>query len=1425
MKQLIKLFLLVFIFQCSFVSLQAQIVDSINTYSYNKKREKIAALITYKFEIGEYDEALNLSVKYSNVWNKKDLSQPSENVQQMLIQARAQYVLLRFEETKQLVGSAEKVYYDFKNILSVKEKILIPLYVSNFYFEIGDYLTAQKFATIADSNTTTKTSEYLKNDILVLKAKIFFKQEYLEEAISLLDKQAEYRLKMATTPVVEKKDQLYINLSYDYKIRKERYAELENLRTSILIKEEMFAEADRLIANNKDWIQSNLGKSSIYYRELLSIEANRATLKKQNGKAAVLFQSAYTQFNCQENESNKINNLSETIIAYTKTNDIVRSQNYLRRLQMYAFQNLGKSERFHLAYDYTLAYKLYLEGQLEAASTRIDMFLTNKNGMPDHHAHFLKIKELQLLIARKANDVKALRTYENELALIKGNYFGKNTPAYHKALLTIAVEEIGYGSRFNYAEEVFKKSYDGFLRQKIQTNSKENSFYLSAYAELYLKLDRFDSAMAKSKLVAAINRNVYGGESSEYALALANFSEYSILAGKYQIGLDSLKKAKLLSESKSGDILVKQKTLLTIARLYKFFGEYDKIKELNKEVKALNSDGPYEQDILVQAEMAEQLSDMFIQTENYSEAQRVLKKSLVVLTDALGPKSPKLIPVYFGYTRFNITSGNLNHSDLYLDKSKQLVDSIYGENSIMMSEYYLLAGDYYTLISDFKRAAEAFQKADNIQSKRLGKKHLKRAETLLSLATLYTKQGLSKATDIEKLYKEALEIVKSTIGVATPLYAEIEEEYSEFLIRSEFYDQADKLLEEAEKFWTSKLGNENRHNAYINLLRGDVAYAKNKFDEAEKKYLKSKKDYASIFSENHPGYIKSVGKLARVYYMKKQTDKCLEAMNEIIPKYLEFTRVNFSSLSFRQKNHYCKDLKDEFEFFTFVALQQNGKDANLKYTGKVYNNVLATKALLLSSSIKLLDKIQNSKDSVLISLYNQWIFEKENMVGLLALSKSQLVEQGISIAELQSSTESLEKQMSQRSELFNKEKIEKQITWENVREKLLPNEYAIEIIRYRYFNKEFTDSVIYAALIINKNSSEYPDLVVLPNGKKMESRFLKYYRNTVSLNTPDENSYDVFWKPIKNKIPDGALVYISSDGVYNQINLEMLPVKGTEDYVIDQNKIVLLTNTKDLLLLEDINVSKKKSKEQKKVNNENYVFCGSPVFYTNSRIIKKNIPELPGAEKELVDLNTLLASSEKSSSMILKTNISEDTIKKLVSPKVLHIATHGYFKESLVKGVNEDDIATHPLLNSGLMLLGSGDIVDNPDNKYVNQKDGILTAYEAMDLTLDNTDIVILSACETGRGEVQVGEGVYGLQRSFLIAGAKAIVISLFKVNDDVTQKFMILFYKKWLKSGDKRQAFSEAKKEIKQQYKNPLYWGSFIMIEGRPERVNSNNN
>ncbi|NJO02253.1 MAG: CHAT domain-containing protein [Bacteroidia bacterium] len=141
-----------------------------------------------------------------------------------------------------------------------------------------------------------------------------------------------------------------------------------------------------------------------------------------------------------------------------------------------------------------------------------------------------------------------------------------------------------------------------------------------------------------------------------------------------------------------------------------------------------------------------------------------------------------------------------------------------------------------------------------------------------------------------------------------------------------------------------------------------------------------------------------------------------------------------------------------------------------------------------------------------------------------------------------------------------------------------------------------------------------------------------------------------------------------------------------------------------------------------------------------------------------------------------------------------------------------EKLKTNPMILSGLILSGVSNFANNSVENQI--EDGVLTAYEAAVLNLDQTDLVVLSACQTGEGEVVYGEGVYGLQRGFQTAGARSILMSLWNVSDEATQTLMTLFYENWIgKKQSKRKAFINAQQKLRRQYPSPFFWGAFVMV------------
>jgi CHAT domain-containing protein len=211
---------------------------------------------------------------------------------------------------------------------------------------------------------------------------------------------------------------------------------------------------------------------------------------------------------------------------------------------------------------------------------------------------------------------------------------------------------------------------------------------------------------------------------------------------------------------------------------------------------------------------------------------------------------------------------------------------------------------------------------------------------------------------------------------------------------------------------------------------------------------------------------------------------------------------------------------------------------------------------------------------------------------------------------------------------------------------------------------------------------------------------------------------------------------------------------------------------------------------------------------------------LPGTLAEIYNIKALLPKS----SILQEKEATETAFKNLSgnSPSVIHIATHGYYFSDLEKKKESGPTlwekpyvhAKNPLLRSGLILANANYAWQKGANPY-EKDDGILTALEISNMDLKNTDIVILSACETGLGDVPSSEGVYGLQRAFKMAGVETIIMALWNLKDITTKEYMTLFYNNWKSSNDPKAAFKKAQKTMMTKYREePKKWAALVYLE-----------
>jgi CHAT domain-containing protein len=548
----------------------------------------------------------------------------------------------------------------------------------------------------------------------------------------------------------------------------------------------------------------------------------------------------------------------------------------------------------------------------------------------------------------------------------------------------------------------------------------------------------------------------------------------------------------------------------------------------------------------------------------------------------------------------------------------------------------------------------------------------------------------------------------------------------------------------------------------------------------------------------------------------------------------------FNSITEAQKIELLGSLESYFNSLPLHLQIAGSQEADI-LAKKNYNQALLFKGIILRSRQLTNLQVRNENDTAAASILRQ-LNDAEASIAMLQQNNIPAGEK------LRKKKSDLEEALNRRSATFRNLQSELAVTWRQVLDSLKPAQTAVEFIEYDEMdlqNNEWTNTKRYAALILTGGDTvvhyvplctgaDVARLIVKTKSKNTNQLQLHLLCSMSQTAIPPQKQlrlsdslYQYIWAPLKSFIKKNNTVFIAPAGLLSQVPFQCLPgitpgLLLQDDYEI---RIVTTTGTvtRPAAMMGQLpatasfwyNISYGAAALQPQPVNEWLgtlkKFYTKPLWSdtaTRTRLVDEIIPHF----KKL----GIQTTAHKG------TAATESAFKKIKreSAGILHIATHGFsvpmFRMEKLNVIGDFNIwqNRHPLFYSGLVMAGANEVWTGgilPDAA----ENGLLTAYEAAQMDLSNTELVVLEACETGLGYTHNTEGMMGLARGFKLAGAKKVIASLWPVTNQPSAELLNLFYKYWLtEKMPVSNAFNKARVILSRKYPLPYFWAGFVLIE-----------
>ncbi|MBU0488991.1 MAG: CHAT domain-containing protein [Bacteroidetes bacterium] len=952
------------------------------------------------------------------------------------------------------------------------------------------------------------------------------------------------------------------------------------------------------------------------------------------------------------------------------------------------------------------------------------------------------------------------------------------TLAYYDSLRAVYYDKQQYDSAFVYAEMALAE-----IKEAGNEHDTLVADMLLHVAEMGYFCNKFDRSIECSLEEIEIRSLTQGKNHSSYATAINNLGIMYKKTGRFSDAEPYYREALSIKKNIYGEKhSAYLRTLNDLASLCDDLGQYAESEELFKKLIALKKETSGDEDAAFAIYLTN-FGALYNDMGNYAAAEPLFLLAIRIKEKTVGVNSVSYAISLNNLAEQYKTMGNFEAAEPLFLESRRIRKALVGEKHPDYATSSNNLADLYKAMGKFEEAEPLYLEAKSIRETVLGKKHPRYTTTTNNLALLYSAMGNYEAA--EPLFIETKNIRKEIFGEKHSLYATPLCNLAGFYELTGKYAAAEPLYQEALKIHKETLGDKHPLSAMSMISMATILMKSGKLKSAEPYFLEG-----------------------------------LEVKNENL-------KQNFSFLSEREKEMYFMTQAPAFaDFYAYSLIR---KEQNPGITETVFNNVVKNKGLLLKSSTAMRVAILNSNDTTLIRKYNQWIALKKE---ISVLYSTEISKRKKNPADLEQQANILEKDLVKSSSEFGDlEKIQS-LSWKSVKNNLEPDEAAIEFIRFALGVKR--DSVTYCALIVKPNS-KYPEMIRLCDEKELRNALSKvsdndYINVSNAYGTSEKNVdtlYQLIWQPMEKYLGGVKTVYFSPDGLLHKVSFAAIG-KGKNVYLCDSYQLKQQSSTGKVAMPESFSLS-----------GETTAGLFGGIEYSADTTSVKLWDYLPGTKEETDELAQIFSQKNISTTYLSGKDVKEEEIKMLAGKcNILHISTHGFFfpepnagnQSSTDSTTRREDEATrsfwgnirgygvwsfvksqNPLMRSGLAMAFANNVWSQ---RFPGEgEDGVLTAGEVAQLNLQNTQLVVLSACETGLGDIKGSEGVYGLQRAFKMAGAKFLVMSLWQVPDLETEEFMTTFYTKLLDTKDIRNSFIETQTEMRKKY-DPFFWAAFVLIE-----------